>query len=243
MPKINITFQSDEISATASSLLDTAEWLFARDGIENVSIRQIVKESGHGNLSGAHYHFGNRETLIRKLLERRMVVVDALRHAALDRLVELGLERDLYALIECTTRVLETTVREYSWGRDYVLVIAQALFNPRIKLIDSLSINAITGLKRTGELARAELTHLPEDCFKERLRITRLNVVYEVARWLEENELRAATEKAFQQVIVNVSEFSVGGLLAPVRSQESQKPVAKVARSTSVAQARKRSSD
>ena len=80
MPKIKVIEPIDEVSATASSLMDTAERLFARDGIENVSIRQIVMASGHGNLSGAHYHFGSRETLIRKVLERRMVVVRSEEH-------------------------------------------------------------------------------------------------------------------------------------------------------------------
>lgn len=100
MPKIKVIDLRDEVNPTASSLMDAAERLFARDGIENVSIRQIVTASGHGNLSGAHYHFGGRETLIRKVLERRMVVVDAMRHEALDRLVQQGRDTELFAVIE-----------------------------------------------------------------------------------------------------------------------------------------------
>lgn len=217
MPKIKVIESLDEVSATASSLMDTAERLFARDGIENVSIRQIVMASGHGNLSGAHYHFGSRETLIRKVLERRMVVVDAMRHEALDRLVQQGRDKELFAVIEKTVRVLETVIRNFPWGRDYILVIAQALFSPRVRLLDTINTVSLSGLQRTSEMASALLPHLPAKYFEERMRIVRLHVTYEMARWLQQNELTAATEVAFEEMLVTVTEFAVGGLMAPTR--------------------------
>lgn len=220
MPKIKVIESLDEVSATASSLMDTAEGLFARDGIENVSIRQIVMASGHGNLSGAHYHFGSRETLIRKVLERRMVVVDAMRHEALDKLLQQGRDKDLFAIIEKTVRVLETLIRNFSWGRDYILVIAQALFSPRVHLLDTINTVSLSGLQRTSEMASALLQHLPAKYFEERMRIVRLHVTYEMARWLQENELTAATEVAFEEMVVTVTEFAVGGLMAPTRLGE-----------------------
>lgn len=231
MPKIKVIESLDEVSATASSLMDTAERLFARDGIENVSIRQIVMASGHGNLSGAHYHFGSRETLIRKVLERRMVVVDAMRHEALDRLVQQGRDKDLFAVIEKTVRVLETVIRNFPWGRDYILVIAQALFSPRVHLLDTINTVSLSGLQRTSEMASALLQHLPSKYFEERMRIMRLHVTYEMARWLQDHELNAATETAFEEMLVIVTEFAVGGLMAPTRMSaqpvaHSQTPVA-----------------
>ena len=217
MPRLKVTEPINEVSATASSLMDTAERLFARDGIENVSIRQIVMASGHGNLSGAHYHFGSREVLIRKVLERRMVVVDAMRHETLDRLIQQGRDQNLFAIIEETVRVLETAVRSLPWGRDYIVVIAQALFSPRVHLLSTINTDSLSGLQRTGEMAYVLLPHLPRKVFEERMRIVRQHATYEMAHWLQENELNAATEAAFEEMMVTMTEFAVGGLMAPTR--------------------------
>ena len=56
--------QAPAMAATPTQLLDVAERLFAERGIDNVSIREIVRASGQSNLSAAHYHFGTREALV-----------------------------------------------------------------------------------------------------------------------------------------------------------------------------------
>jgi len=208
---------ADAQKATAEVLLDTAERLFASDGIENVSIRQIVMTSGHGNLSGAHYHFGSREALIRMLLERRMQVTDKLRHEALDRLVAEGRDTDLRALVEGAVRVLEHVVRVFPWGRDYVLVVSQALFSPRIRLLATLNTEAVTGLDRATAMTRAALPHLPAATVNARMIMFRHYGTYEVARWLQENELNEASSDRFEDLIQLLIEYSVAGLAAPTR--------------------------
>lgn len=49
-----------------------AESLFARDGIENVSVRAILREAGQRNESAMHYHFGNKEGLVEALQDQRI---------------------------------------------------------------------------------------------------------------------------------------------------------------------------
>lgn len=208
-----------EAGSTADFLLDAAEELFAKKGIENVSIRQIVIASGHGNLSGAHYHFGTREVLIRKVLERRMLIIDSIRHEVLDKLVAEKRDNDLADIIGSTVHVLEAVVRNYEWGVNYVLVIAQALFNPRVHLLATIGPEAISGLKRTSEMAHHLLPNLSKDILDERFRMVRFNVVVEVARWFQENEvLTRKTQKSFDAMLENVSAFATAGLAAPVKS-------------------------
>ena len=50
----------------------TAERLFARHGIDGVSLRQIGAAAGNGNNSAVQYHFGSREALIQAIFEYRM---------------------------------------------------------------------------------------------------------------------------------------------------------------------------
>lgn len=54
-------------------LLDAAEELFARHGIDAVSNRKITEHAGTANHSAIRYHFGSREDLLRALVERVIV--------------------------------------------------------------------------------------------------------------------------------------------------------------------------
>lgn len=52
------------------ALLDSAEELFARHGIDVVSNRSIAEHAGSANHSAVAYHFGGREGLLQALLAR-----------------------------------------------------------------------------------------------------------------------------------------------------------------------------
>ncbi|SEL52428.1 TetR/AcrR family transcriptional regulator [Streptacidiphilus jiangxiensis] len=68
---------------TRAQLLLAAEELFARHGIAEVSLRQISAAAGQRNTAAAHYHFGDRTTLIREVLRTRLETIDARRAALL----------------------------------------------------------------------------------------------------------------------------------------------------------------
>ena len=72
-------------SETKTRILDVAEELFAEQGIERVSIRQIT-ELAKVNLAAVNYHFGTKEELIGAVFERRIGPVNQARLAALDAL-------------------------------------------------------------------------------------------------------------------------------------------------------------
>ena len=200
---------------TASHLLDVAERLFAEHGIESVSIRQIVRSSGQGNLSAAHYHFGSREVLIRKLLERRMEVVDAMRHERLDRLLAQTNHPDIDALLGASIATLIEVVRIFPWGGDYVQVIAQALFNPRMKLLESIDPRAISGLTRMVSLARDALPDLPTDIFNTRMTMVQHETVYAISRWLHAHgPVTSKNEGELNGLAALLTEFMAAGLSA-----------------------------
>ena len=71
--------------STRDKLLDCAEDLFGRHGLEGVSLRTINAEAG---LSPAalHYHFGSKQLLLEALLERRMPALMERRGRLLDEL-------------------------------------------------------------------------------------------------------------------------------------------------------------
>lgn len=55
---------------TRASLMDAAEELFAAAGVEGVSIRSINAAAGVAPAS-VHYHFGDKDGLVRAVIERR----------------------------------------------------------------------------------------------------------------------------------------------------------------------------
>jgi AcrR family transcriptional regulator len=59
-------------SASALRLVVAAERLFARHGIDGVSLRQIAGEAGSSNNSAVHYHFGSKQGLIAAIFRHRL---------------------------------------------------------------------------------------------------------------------------------------------------------------------------
>ena len=76
---------SPAAAGTRAQLLDAAERLFARHGVQAVSVRDIIREA-RANLGAVNYHFGTRQALVVEVFERRLIPVDRARLAALDAL-------------------------------------------------------------------------------------------------------------------------------------------------------------
>lgn len=65
----------DDSTSTRDKLLDAAARLFAERGIDNVSIREIVRTAGQHNASAVHYHFGSRGEVLRAVLARHVPAI------------------------------------------------------------------------------------------------------------------------------------------------------------------------
>jgi AcrR family transcriptional regulator len=83
-------------SSTGLQLLLTAERLFARHGIDGVSLRQIAAEAGSSNNSAVRYHFGTKSELLAAIFAHRLD--DLLRRRAL--LAERADPDDLRSCLE-----------------------------------------------------------------------------------------------------------------------------------------------
>ena len=64
-------------------MIRAAERLFAEQGIEAVSMREVATAAGQANTSAVKYHFGSREGLVDAIFEYRMAYVDERRQAFL----------------------------------------------------------------------------------------------------------------------------------------------------------------
>ena len=68
---------------TKQRILDTAEKLFAHNGIEATSLRAITA-SARVNLAAVNYHFRSKEALVHSVIARRMDPINQRRLAMLD---------------------------------------------------------------------------------------------------------------------------------------------------------------
>lgn len=118
---------------TRERLLDCAERLFAAHGQDAVSLRQITGEA-QANLAAVNYHFGSKQELVRAVVERRLVPMNAER---LERLAALqaeadGAPLDLAELLRAfLAPALSMGIRE---GGEFFVFIARALGSPRPEL-------------------------------------------------------------------------------------------------------------
>ena len=57
---------------TKDQIIAAASKVFARDGFEAASLREILRDAGV-NPASAHYHFGSKEAVYRHTVERWIV--------------------------------------------------------------------------------------------------------------------------------------------------------------------------
>ena len=79
--------QPRDPASTRDKILDACERLYARDGVEGLSLR-IITEAAEVNLAAVNYHFGGKEVLITEMLKRRLSPVHVERMGLLTQLEE-----------------------------------------------------------------------------------------------------------------------------------------------------------
>jgi AcrR family transcriptional regulator len=80
---------------TKSQIKAAAQLLFARHGVDAVTIQQIVAAAGQRNNAALHYHFGTKEELIRQLVVDGAMVLDERRQGMLREIDARGGPSDI----------------------------------------------------------------------------------------------------------------------------------------------------
>jgi AcrR family transcriptional regulator len=132
-------------------LLDAAEELLDRHGIDGFSARAVVVAAGMRNTGAVNYHFGSRNDLIRAVLERRRDQIDLVRNSMLDALEATDNITPRNAL-HAAVRPLIDLLAEPS-GRRHVRLIQQASIHP--------TFAAEANMRFATGIARAAIHALP----------------------------------------------------------------------------------
>jgi len=114
--------------ATRELLMVTAERLFAMNGVEGVTLREIQAAAGQSNASVITYHFGSQAGLVRALLEFRYRKVNARRAELLRDARDRGVTDDPREAVWIIVRPL---IESINAGEMFVPFLARVSANTR----------------------------------------------------------------------------------------------------------------
>lgn len=161
------------VSDTRERLIAAAEELFAANGIQAVSMREIVRASGARNTAALQYHFGDRSGLVHAVLAKHQPDVDTRRDAMLDAYEAAG-EPDLRALAAALVQPLAAELEDADGGCAYLQVLAELVNRPQPPLAQAGLDDSIDSMLRWRELVAPLLS-------EEALRLHRRFVVLRFA--------------------------------------------------------------
>ena len=151
-----------EASNTRDQLLDAAERLFAEQGVEATSVRDITKAAG-ANQGAINYHFQSKDKLVMEVFARRMRPVSEQALARLDGLEAGTAVPSLEAVIEALIRPM---VEDETSGKrrtdEFMRLISRSFQEPGVEIkefmaqtmgrmvhrFDAAMLRAVPGLKR-----------------------------------------------------------------------------------------------
>jgi len=192
-------------------MLETAERLFAREGLDSVPLHRIVQDSGQRNRSALHYHFGTRPEVVAHVVNMRLPLVNAHRHTLLDAVEAQPGGFDLRDVIQASAQALAEMMDGQPWGRDYACILAQANFNPSSCRYDLIPPESRSSLLRARRMAAQLLPEVPTPILDERLMWTEDTVVMTLGRLA-----RSGGPAANTNVLQNLVDHCTGALQAPV---------------------------
>lgn len=206
-------------TATVDELLNVAERLFAERGVENVALTQIVAASSQRNRSALHYHFGSRDGVLTAVLNRRLGPINTCRE---DRLDGLPTPATPLQIVRATISPLGLIDVEEPWGADYLSILAQVTYHPRLLGERTVEDEKLTGLRRTRRLLAAAAPDLPDALLALRLKWLTDSVVFAMARWVRDTPAALRTRGAMSALIEQLAVYGAAGLTAPDPSPQFQ---------------------
>lgn len=156
------------LAAPKVALILAAEVLFARDGIEGASLREIAAQAGQRNHHAVQYHFGSRDSLVQAIFDYRMNQMEGARGAMLALAEAAGSLADLRTITEIIFRPQIELIDEFG-DHSYAGFLTAYLLRYQARRFGQFGERVAPNLARTLVLLRACLDFLPEHVAQRRL--------------------------------------------------------------------------
>jgi AcrR family transcriptional regulator len=149
-------------------LILAAEALFAKGGIDGVSLRQIAAAAGQGNHHAVQYHFGSREGLVQAIFDYRMQQMEPTRGEMLTAAERAGRLKDARTLMEIVF-IPQLRLVDASGNNYYGSFLSQYLQRSHGTKFGDFGSVLPPNLDRTLKLLRRRLDYLSEPIAQRRL--------------------------------------------------------------------------
>jgi AcrR family transcriptional regulator len=206
------TTQVRPAAGAVEELLQAAERLFARDGVENVALTQIVAQAGQKNRSALHYHFGSRSGVLTAVLNRRLAPINARREAMM---AALPAAPTVTQVLRAEVAPLAQVMLEEAWGPDYLSILAQVTYHPQLLGEQNVAETYLTGLRRGRMLLALASPETPASALDQRVVWFKDSVVFALARWVRDTPAPERTRPALSTLLEQLVAYGAAGLAAP----------------------------
>jgi AcrR family transcriptional regulator len=139
---------------TRLALMRAAEQLFAQQGVDRVSLREIAIAAGQRNVSAATYHFGSKRELIEAILERHSLPIQD----GWDPVLANGRPPSLQQLIQLLVKPLVDKMDDADGGRCYLELCAELVASRSFPLMGM----RVAATPKALEMAKQIALHGPE---------------------------------------------------------------------------------
>ena len=145
-----------------------AEVLFAREGIDGVSLRRVASAAGQKNHHAVQYHFGSREGLVQAIFDLRMEQMDQRRQRMFATAEDEGTLDDPRSIAEIIFIPQLDLIDRYG-DHSYANFLAQYLLRNSDAEFGRFGGNLPPGLTRALDLLRRKLHFLGDSAAQRRL--------------------------------------------------------------------------
>ncbi|MCB2052022.1 MAG: TetR/AcrR family transcriptional regulator [Novosphingobium sp.] len=205
--------QKDNLDSRTKLIL-AAEVLFAREGIDGVSLRQVAAHAGQRNHHAVQYHFGTREDLVQAIFDYRMEQMETRRLEMLAKAKNEGLlhdERTIADIIFLPQLALIDRFGDFS----YANFLCQYLLRNSNAEFGRFSDNLPNGLKKVLDLLRKRLNFLGDGAAQRRLITACFMFLNMLAVYTRDLESGRASED-FSEALEDSMRQLVAALFLPV---------------------------
>jgi AcrR family transcriptional regulator len=198
---------------TITAILDAAERLFATDGYDATSVRQITRDADV-NVAAVHYHFGDKPAVLRAVTSRVVEPLNARRFRLLE-LAQAAAAPDpapLDAVMDAFVRPdIETLLDLHQRGPTVAHFLGRVYSDPTPWVRQMTSEQFADVERRFFPAFAATLPHLPHDEIAWRMIRFSAVLVHTFATWPADGMDRSTAELTIRRLV----NFAVPALRAP----------------------------
>ena len=176
-----------DTQATRKRIIDTAEQLFAHNGVEATSLLDITKAAEQKNRSALQYHFKNKDGMLHAVLDKHALKIAEDRTARLDILEAAG-DYSLYDLVSALVQPLAAQLTNQDGGREFLKIHSELMNSERYRQFRQ-EREDLNNVQRIIAMAARFLDHSNPEALQARGILIGCLLIHGIANYLPQQEL------------------------------------------------------